>query len=94
MPFEQDLQLLVELSIERVFDVVRKVLLYCLSPLQTLKLLTRELCTYRKEDKDTEEVQTATLGDSNPAPSIKKEKHHPAMNTDARSCEDVITDLG
>lgn len=90
----EDLQLLVELSIERVFDVVRKVLLYCLSPLQTLKLLTRELCTYRKEDKDTEEVQTATLGDSNPAPSIKKEKHHPAMNTDARSCEDVITDLG
>eukprot|EP00250_Pteridium_aquilinum_P017266 c23537_g2_i1 orf=690-2930(-) len=90
----EDLQLVVELSIERVFDVVRKVLLYCLSPLQTLKLLVRKLFTYSKGDKDTVKVQTATLGDSNPAPSAKKAKHQPAMNTDARSCGDVITDLG
>lgn len=90
----EDAQLVVELSIERVFDVVRKVLLYCLSPLQTSKLLFKNIFTYEEEGNDTQKVQTATLGDSNPTPSVKKERHYPAMNTDARSCEDVITDLG
>ncbi|MCO5593029.1 hypothetical protein L7F22_047034 [Adiantum nelumboides] len=90
----EDMQLVVELSIERVFDVVRKVLLYCLSPLQTVKFLTGKLFTPHKDKKESAKVQTATLGDSNPAPSMKKEKYHPAMNTDARSCEDFITDIG
>lgn len=90
----EDLQLVVELLIERVFDVVRKVLLYCLSPLQTLKLLTRKLYMHSEEDKDIVNVKTATLGDSDPIPSVKKAKLPPAMNTDARSCEDVITELG
>ncbi|KAI5054900.1 hypothetical protein GOP47_0030045 [Adiantum capillus-veneris] len=90
----EDMQLIVELSIERVFDVVRKVLLYCLSPLQTVKFLTGKLFTHPKRKEESAKVQTATLGDSNPAPSMKKEKYHPAMNTDARSCEDFITDIG
>ena len=82
-----------ELFIERVFDLVRKLLLYGLSPFQTLKLLARKLYVQRNDD-DTMNVPTTTLGDSGPAPKFRKEKKQAAMYTDARSCEDVITELG
>ena len=83
-----------ELFIERVFDLVRKLLLYSLSPFQTLKLLARKLYVQRNDDEDTMNVPTATLGDSGPVPKFRKEKKQAAMYTDARSCEDVITELG
>ena len=84
-----------ELFIERVFDLVRKLLLYGLSPFQTLKLLARKLYFQRINDgEDDLTVRTATLGDSGPDPKYKKEKKQAAMYTDARSCEDVITELG
>ncbi|KAH7280236.1 hypothetical protein KP509_37G057400 [Ceratopteris richardii] len=89
----EDMQLVVELSIERVFDVLRKVLLYCLSPLQTVKVFTSRMSTHQSKEREMT-IQTATLGESNPAPTVKKQKQFPVMNTDARSCEDVITDLG
>lgn len=89
----EDLQLVVELFIERVFDVVRKVLMHSLSPVQTLKLLTWKLHSHG-EEADAVTVETATLGVSDPAPLAHKSKLPQAMNTDARTCEDVITDLG
>ncbi|MCO5584056.1 hypothetical protein L7F22_037978 [Adiantum nelumboides] len=90
----EDLQLIVELFIERVFDVIRKVVLHCLSPLQTIKLFIGALFTPHNGTAGSTDVKTATLGDSNPAPSVKKEKRFPAMNTDARIAEDIVRDLG
>ena len=39
-------------------------------------------------------VPTATLGDNDPAPTERNLTLHHALNTDARTCQDVITELG
>lgn len=46
-------------------------------------------------DSDTDvAVQTATLGDADPAPTERQTTFHQSLNTDARTCQDVISELG
>lgn len=43
--------------------------------------------------ESVENVPTAVLGEHEPAPTERKTSFHP-LNTDARTCQDVITELG
>lgn len=89
----QDLQLVIQLFIERLFEVVRNYIYYCLSPFQTFKRLVRWTFISDSNPVADDIVDTATLGDSNPAPQ-KQVKNGQTLNTDGRTCEDVITSLG
>jgi hypothetical protein len=93
----EDLQLGVELYIERVFEVVRRWIHYFLSPFETCKAVLRNIFFPEpspKRDDDTVVVKTATLGDSEP--SFKPDRRFAAqpLNTDARTCGDFITAMG
>ncbi len=91
---KQDLQLSVELFIERVFDGVQNLIYSGLSPCETVKLLFK-WCFYSNlyEHSQLETVNTATLSAADPTPQ-KHVKSEQNLNTDARTCEDVITSLG
>lgn len=47
-------------------------------------------------DKGQQDVSipTATLGESNPTPTERQTRFHQSLNTDARTCEDVIKEHG
>jgi hypothetical protein len=91
---KQDLQLSVELFIERVFDDVRNLIYSGLAPCETVKLLFKR-CFHSNlyEHSQLETVNTATLSAADPTPQ-KHVKSEQNLNTDARTCEDVITGLG
>jgi hypothetical protein len=84
----------VELFIERVFDIVRNLIYFGLSPFETMKLFFR-WCFVRNpyDDSQQEIVDTATLGNADPTPQ-KQIKREQTLNTDSRTCEDVIIGLG
>lgn len=93
----EDLQILVELSIERIFEVVRRFIQICFSPLAILNLIFNKFKSNRSvEDDDDNVVVTGTtslLGDSDPTPH-KQVRREQALNTDGRTCEDIISSLG
>lgn len=39
-------------------------------------------------------VPTSTLGENDPSPTERTTSFNQALNTDARTCQDVITELG
>ena len=41
-----------------------------------------------------ESVTTDTLGENDPAPTEQNMTFYQSLNTDARTCQDVITELG
>ncbi|BBN05774.1 lysosomal acid lipase/cholesteryl ester hydrolase [Marchantia polymorpha subsp. ruderalis] len=92
----EDLQLGVELFIERVFEVMRHCIYCVLSPFQTFKSILRKifLSNSSKIDKNSEVVNKATLGDSDPSLKLEQRKRRHTLNTDARTCGDFITALG
>eukprot|EP01018_Ginkgo_biloba_P026016 Gb_31536 [translate_table: standard] len=97
----EDLQLVVEIIIEAAFDFVHKVLHYFLSPLETCRLVFRRLCMSQRVSKSNDSVgdkavsvQTSILGNLDPTPTVQQTKFQQSLNTDARTCEDVITELG
>lgn len=91
----EDLQLVVELLIERVFEVVRSLVHHVLSPFKTLReFLYWAFFRDTSYNDDTDLADMATLGNSDPdAPKQKQVPHHP-LNTDNRTCQDIITSLG
>ncbi|XP_047163478.1 uncharacterized protein LOC124833130 isoform X1 [Vigna umbellata] len=95
----EDLHLGIELSIEAVFDVVHKAAHLLLSPSEAFGALVRLFSSHEsavKGDPDGEEdasIYTDTLGENDPKPKERTLKYQP-LNTDARTCQDVITDLG
>ncbi|XP_027358019.1 uncharacterized protein LOC113867146 isoform X2 [Abrus precatorius] len=95
----EDLHLGTELCIEAVFDVVHKAAHLLLSPSKAFGTLFRLFSSHEsgvKEDCDGVEnvsISTATLGENDPKPTERNIKYQP-LNTDARTCQDVITDLG
>lgn len=95
----QDLHQGIELSIEAVFDVVHKAAHLLISPSEAFGTLFRLFSSHEsgtKEDCDGVEdtpIYTATLGENDPMPTERNVKYQP-LNTDARTCQDVITDLG
>lgn len=96
----EDLHLAIEIFIEAAFDIVHKGARCLLSPLDSLGTLIR-WCFYHKSspadvcpgDADVS-VATATLAEDDPTPTERKTNFHHSLNTDARTCRDVITELG
>jgi hypothetical protein len=92
----EDLQISIELFIEQVFEVVRNGVHHLLSPFQTLKEVTlwvrfRDLA---QDNMGAEMVDTTILGRDEPVPQVKVQGHQQTLNTDSRTCGDIITSLG
>lgn len=87
----EDVHLAIEIFIESVFDVVHKGAHYVLSPSEVWQKLFCWIRGHRNSDVD---VQTAKIGSDNPVPTERKTVYRHALNTDSRTCEDVITELG
>ncbi|KAF9623855.1 hypothetical protein IFM89_005440, partial [Coptis chinensis] len=96
----EDLQLAIEIFIEAIFDVVHKVAHFTLSPSEAFRALFRLFSSHDSQNKDIPNdsidtsVPTTTLGDNDPTPTERQTTFHPSLNTDARTCQDVITELG
>ncbi|KAA8541178.1 hypothetical protein F0562_025215 [Nyssa sinensis] len=96
----EDLHLAIEIFIEAIFDVVHKAAHCLLSPFDTSRTLLRWFCSHSSGTKDIPagssdaSVSTATLGDNNPMPTEGNTSFHQSLNTDSRTCRDVITEYG
>ncbi|XP_044477184.1 probable lipase C1672.09 isoform X2 [Mangifera indica] len=96
----EDLHLAIEIVIEVVFDFFHKAAHFLLSPTEASRLANRWFSSDSSGSKDINDgvsdatVQTATIGENDPTVREKKTNLHHAMNTDARTCQDVITELG
>jgi len=95
----QDLHLVTEICIETVFDTVNKAAHFLLSPSEALRILCEWAFPYWsvpssatgiQTDNSVDTVPTTTLGQNEPTPAERKT----TMNTDGRTCQDVITELG
>ena len=84
---------MMELTIERVFEVVRNIIYFSLSPFDTVKLILWWFFLSEPTLANGEYVEGAVLGDSDPG-LHKQLKRGQDLNTDGRTCEDVITSLG
>ncbi|KAI3820960.1 hypothetical protein L1987_08516 [Smallanthus sonchifolius] len=98
----EDLHLGIEIVIETIFDVIHYATRCLLSPLDSLRMLLRCSSSSSSSSGTLEIpsnnsdaiVPTATLADSDPTPTQKKTNLSSTLNTDARTCRDVITELG
>ncbi|KAG1346998.1 lipase 3 [Cocos nucifera] len=96
----EDLQLAIEIFIESVFDIFHKAAHFILSPSEVCQRLFGWFSSHESSgrvnyDSDTDvAVQTATLSDADPAPTERQTTLHQSLNTDARTCQDVISELG
>ncbi|XP_071694456.1 uncharacterized protein [Rutidosis leptorrhynchoides] len=96
----EDLHLGIEIVIETIFDVIHRTIRCFLCPLDSLRMLlswssSSSSGTKKNQSKDSAPVvATATLADSDPAPTEKKSNLSNKLNTDSRTCRDVITELG
>ncbi|KAJ8630993.1 hypothetical protein MRB53_024316 [Persea americana] len=96
----EDLQLAIEIYIEAVFDIVHKGAHYLLSPAEACRVLFGWVSSCRRDNKNISvtdsntSVPTATLGDVDPTPRERQTTFNQYLNTDARTCQDVITELG
>ncbi|XP_020532360.1 lipase member N isoform X2 [Jatropha curcas] len=96
----EDLHLAIEIFIEAIFDFFHKAAHLVLSPSEVLRVLYRWFSYQSSGNEDIcnsisdESVPTATLGEDDPAITEKKTTFQQSLNTDARTCQDVITELG
>ena len=96
----QDVHLAIEMCIEAVFDFFHKVAHLLLSPSEAFGTLFRLFSSHEsgiKHDHDGVEdtsISTATIGGNGPTPTERNANFHQSLNTDARTCQDVITELG
>ncbi|XP_040999288.1 uncharacterized protein LOC121245072 isoform X3 [Juglans microcarpa x Juglans regia] len=96
----EDLHLAIEIYIEAIFDIVHKAAHVIISPLEAFRKLSRWISSHnggtRENDGSVLEASftTATLGENDPAPTERNNTFHQSLNTDARTCQDVITELG
>ena len=91
----EDLQLLMELAIDRIFEAVRFVLHYAVAPLELLRLLGSAIVG-RPAPPTHNEAETTTLGDGTavgPSPH-RTLRFQQALNMDARTCQDIVTESG
>ncbi|GAB2270215.1 hypothetical protein Dimus_005122 [Dionaea muscipula] len=95
----EDLHLAIEISIEAIFDAFHKATQFVLSPVEAFRALSGWIFHNGGGDKDvhssesTETIPVATLGESDPTPTERKTTFS-SLNTDARTCQDVITEYG
>lgn len=98
----QDLHLATEIFIESSFDSIHKAAHYILSPLKSINLLWRWLFPFQGSstgDADGSSldvtVPASILAEHDSTPSeCRTSFQHTILNTDARTCQDVITELG
>ncbi|KAL5818013.1 hypothetical protein ACOSQ3_026391 [Xanthoceras sorbifolium] len=97
----EDLHLAIEIFIEAVFDVVHKASHLILSPSKSFTIAKRWFSSDSNITEDIHDdvsdafVHTATLGENDSAVQERKTTFQQStMNTDARTCQDVITELG
>ncbi|CAL0312456.1 unnamed protein product [Lupinus luteus] len=96
----QDLHLGLEIFIECAFDVVHKAIHLLLSPSEAFETLKRLFSSHESGSKDEHgeiedtSISTATLGENDPTPTTRTISFRQPLNTDARTCQDVITDIG
>lgn len=99
----QDLHLATEIFIESLFDGIHKAASYILSPLEAINSLWRWVFpsqgsstgdAYGSSSLDVPgPTNIISAHDSTPSES-KTSFQHTMLNTDARTCQDVITELG
>ncbi|GMH01068.1 hypothetical protein Nepgr_002907 [Nepenthes gracilis] len=94
----EDLHLGIEISIEAIFDAFHRVAHFLLSPSEAFRTVLgwafhRRSGAFVQTFASVESVPTATLGESDPTPTERKNAYN-SLNTDARTCQDVITELG
>ncbi|XP_020867085.1 lipase member M isoform X2 [Arabidopsis lyrata subsp. lyrata] len=96
----EDLQLGIEIFIETIFDFFHKAAHLLLSPSETFGIVLSWFSSSSHSSKgnygdasDDEIVQTAILGDSDSSPTERRTTTS-LYNTDTRTCQDVITELG
>ncbi|KAJ6359069.1 hypothetical protein OIU76_000724 [Salix suchowensis] len=96
----EDLNLAIEVFIEVIFDFFHKAAHFLLSPSEVIKAIWRWFLSWTSRNKDIRggvsdtSIPAATLGEDDPAPTEMKTTLHNSLNTDARTCQDVITELG
>ncbi|KAK1269716.1 Triacylglycerol lipase 2 [Acorus gramineus] len=97
----EDLQLGIEIFIEAVFDNVHKAAHFLLSPSEAYQTFTRWFSSTKNgdeiksvDDVDVSSIPSATLGDPDPTAIERQETLRHSLNTDGRTCRDVITELG
>ncbi|KAK3160921.1 hypothetical protein QOZ80_1BG0068230 [Eleusine coracana subsp. coracana] len=90
----EDLHLAIEIFIESVFDIVHQGARYVLSPSEVWKKLFCWIHGSGRENSSVVDVPTANIGSDNPVPTETKAVYRHSLNTDSRTCEDVITELG
>ncbi|KAL5544720.1 hypothetical protein UlMin_008504 [Ulmus minor] len=96
----EDLHLAIEISIEAIFDVFHKVAHFLLSPSEIFRSLSQfyssnnNHCEENHGSTSEASVLTATLGENDSTPTERSTTFRQSLNTDARTCQDVITELG
>lgn len=96
----QDLHLAIEISIEAIFDVFHKIAHFILSPSKAFRFLFGGYSSHNNSGIENDgrvseaSVSTATLGENDSCPTERTTTFHGSLNTDARTCQDVITELG
>ncbi|KAJ7973899.1 Lipase [Quillaja saponaria] len=96
----EDLHLAIEIFIEAVFDVVHKAAHFLLSPSEALRMLYSLFSSHGGGTIDDDNcnmgasVSTATLGEDDSSVTERNTTFQKSLNTDARTCQDVITELG
>ncbi|MED6218697.1 hypothetical protein PIB30_028783 [Stylosanthes scabra] len=96
----EDVHLAIEMCIEAVFDFFHKAAHLLLSPSEAFVALLRLFSSHgsgigldHDHFKDAA-ISTATVSGDDPAPTERNTNFPQSLNTDARTCQDVITELG
>ncbi|GKU95035.1 hypothetical protein SLEP1_g8447 [Rubroshorea leprosula] len=96
----EDLHLAIEIFIEAIFDMFHKAAYFLLSPTEAFKIIHGWFTSLRSDVKDVHPgvsdayVTSTTLGSDDPAVTERKMTIYQSLNTDARTCQDVITEMG
>lgn len=96
----EDLHLAIEISIEAIFDVFHKIAHFILSPSKAFRFLFGGYSSHNNSVIENDgrvseaSISTAMLGENDPCPTERTTTFHGSLNTDARTCQDVITELG
>ncbi|KAI6675542.1 hypothetical protein NL676_003448 [Syzygium grande] len=91
----EDLHLAIEIFIEALFDIVQKAARCLLSPLEVIAILWRWFFPCSTGSDDIRGSRSdASAPESEPAETENGTIFHHSLNTDARTCQDVITELG
>ncbi|CAA7402028.1 unnamed protein product [Spirodela intermedia] len=95
----EDLQVAIEIFIEGIFQFFHKAAHFLLSPREAFGTMWRWYTSHENRDEDFTgdediPVPSATLADGDPGLTERHSRLHQSLNTDARTCEDVIREHG